>query len=316
MFDIFNKTEEDVRQEKTDKIERFFAADMCIKKDMHSLVPTESDLYTMDSMVNYMDKLYKGLKDLRTEFKFMGRNIDLGKDSLEKIDNFFKQIIEEEANLRYDPNAIKRFFNSRISYMREEFVSDVKLNFKGYVMFSNVEQFLDNCTTINEALHLLHAYVMNNENILQSMNVLDTREIGGYPLTMYGKPSRETKEIFDSFPQDTGSGYTDLIGLPGVNKSLMMVRDKGHALSIEITYEGENAVVEYFVPKLCNIDMVNALPGINKVKEDAPMHSGATGMFIVKKDELPLKLGEFVRKVPTDEDIPPFDFSNAVVHTL
>ena len=309
MFDIFKKTEEDKRQEKTDKIERFFAADMCIKKDMHSLVPTESDLYTMDSMVDYMDKLYREIKDLKTEFKFMVRNIGLGKDTLDKIDKFFKQIIEEVSNLRYDPNTIKRFFNNRISYMREEFVNDIKLNIKGYSMFSNVDAYFGNCTTVNEALHLLHAFVMNNENILQSMNVLDTKDIGGYSLTLYGKPSLETKEIFDSFPSNTGSGDTDLIGLPGVNKSLMMVRDKGHALSIEITYEGENAIVEYFIPKLCNIDMVNALPGVIKVSSDAPMHSGTTGRFVVSKKDLPLMLVDFVKKVPTDEDMPEFDYS-------
>ena len=309
MFDIFKKTEEDKRHENTDKIERFFAADMCIKKDMHSLVPTESDLYTMDSMVDYMDKLYREIKDLKTEFKFMVRNIGLGKDTLDKIDKFFKQIIEEVSNLRYDPNTIKRFFNNRISYMREEFVNDIKLNIKGYSMFSNVDAYFGNCTTVNEALHLLHAFVMNNENILQSMNVLDTKDIGGYSLTLYGKPSLETREIFDSFPSNTGSGDTDLIGLPGVNKSLMMVRDKGHALSIEITYEGENAIVEYFIPKLCNIDMVNALPGVIKVSSDAPMHSGTTGRFVVSKKDLPLMLVDFVKKVPTDEDMPEFDYS-------
>lgn len=309
MFDIFKKTEEDKRHENTDKIERFFAADMCIKKDMHSLVPTESDLYTMDSMVDYMDKLYRGIKDLKTEFKFMGKNIGLGKDTLEKIDNFFKQIIEEASNLRYDPNTIRRFFSNRISYMREEFVNDIKLNFKGYSMFSNVDAYFGNCTTVNEALHLLHAFVMNNENILQSMNVLDTKDISGYSLTLYGKHSLETKEIFDSFPSNTGSGDTDLISLPGVNKSLMMVRDKGHALSIEITYEGENSIVEYFVPKLCNIDMVNALPGVVKVRSDAPMHSGTTGRFVVSKKELPLMLVDFVKKVPTDDDMPEFDYS-------
>ena len=239
----------------------------------------------------------------------MVRNIGLGKDTLDKIDKFFKQIIEEVSNLRYDPNTIKRFFNNRISYMREEFVNDIKLNIKGYSMFSNVDAYFGNCTTVNEALHLLHAFVMNNENILQSMNVLDIKDISGYSLTLYGKSSPETKEIFDSFPSNTGSGDTDLIGLPGVNKSLMMVRDKGHALSIEITYEGENAIVEYFVPKLCNIDMVNALPGVIKVSSDAPMHSGTTGRFVVSKKELPLMLVDFVKKVPTDEDMPEFDYS-------
>ena len=180
----------------------------------------------------------------------------------------------------------------------------IKLNIKGYSMFSNVDAYFGNCTTVNEALHLLHAFVMNNENILQSMNVLDIKDISGYSLTLYGKPSPETKEIFDSCPSNTGSGDTDSIGLPGVNKSLMMVRDKGHALSIEVTYEDKDAVVEYFIPKLCNIDMINALPGVVKVKEGTPMHNGTTGMFVTTKDILPYELSDFVRMVPEDKDIP------------
>lgn len=315
MFDIFKKTEEDKRQEKTDKIERFFAADMCVKKDMHSLVPTDADLYTMDAMVEYMDMLYRGLKDLRTEFKFMGRNIDLGKDTLGKMDAFFKGLIDESVNLRYDSSTIKRFFNDKISYMREEFVKDVKMNFAGYTSFASVDSYFGNCTTVNEVLHLLHMYVSNNEEILHSLNVIDSRDIAGYSLTLYGKPSPDTKEIFDSFPSNTGSGDTDLIGLPSVNKSLMMIRDKGHALSIEITYEEENAVVEYFIPKLCNIDMVNALPGVIKVNEDTPINVGTTGRFVVSKKELPLMLGDFVSKVPTDADMPKFNY-DSVVHSI
>lgn len=42
-------------------------------------------------------------------------------------------------------------------------------------------------------------------------------------------------------------------------KLLMMVRDRGHALSIEITLNGQNARLEYFIPKVCNVDMVNNL---------------------------------------------------------
>ncbi len=308
MFDIYNKTEEDIRQERTDKIERFFAMDMCVKKDMHSLVPTDSDLYSMDSMISYMDKLFSGLKDLRIEFELMGKSLDLNKETLNKIDAFFKKIIEEASNLKYDPTSIKKFFNNRISFMREEFVNDVKMNFKGYAFYTPIDSYFDNCVTINEALHLFHSYVMNNDNILQSLNVLDTRDIAGYPLTLYGKNSPETKKIFDFFPSDTGSAYTDLIGLPSVNKTLMMVRDKGHALSIEITYDGDEAVVEYFVPKLCNIDMINALPGVIKVSDDAPVLSGTTGRFIVNKEELPFLLGDFVRKVPTDDDMPDYGY--------
>lgn len=55
---------------------------------------------------------------------------------------------------------------------------------------------------------------------------------------------------------------------------------------------------------LSNIDMINALPGVIKVKEGTPINNGTTGMFITTKDRLPYELSEFVRMVPEDKDMP------------
>lgn len=33
-----------------------------------------------------------------------------------------------------------------------------------------------------------------------------------------------------------------------------MVRDRGHALSIEVTLNKDNARIEYFIPKICNVE--------------------------------------------------------------
>lgn len=76
----------------------------------------------------------------------------------------------------------------------------------------------------------------------------------------------------------------------------MMVRDKGHVLSIEITYEDKDVVVEYFIPKLCNIDMVNVLPGVIKVNEDVPMNVGTTGRFVVSKKRITFDAWRFCIK--------------------
>lgn len=312
MFDIFKKSEEDIKQEKTDKMERFFGINLGVKKELHSLVPTETDLYSNDSIVKYMDKLYDGLRDFKFDFKAMGKSLDLDKDTIKRIDEFITSIMNECAGVRYEPNEIRRFFSTRVSGMREEFVQEVKRHFVGYTGFNSIESFPGNIVSINELLHLYHSYTMNNNELLQSLNVIDSRSDGYYGITLYGKSHSETKSIFDSFPKDTGAGDVDLIGLPAVNKSLMMVRDKGHALSIEVTYEDKDAVVEYFIPKLCNIDMINALPGVVKVKEETPMHNGTTGMFVTTKDILPYELSDFVRMVPEDKDIPMVHYDGPV----
>lgn len=80
----------------------------------------------------------------------------------------------------------------------------------------------------------------------------------------------------------------------------LMSRERGHALSIEVTINDDIARIEYFIPKLCNIEMINNLPGINKVKEGS---IGATGAIEVDKSTLTETLIDFIRKVPTDSDM-------------
>ena len=88
------------------------------------------------------------------------------------------------------------------------------------------------------------------------------------------------------------------------DKILMMVRDRGHALTIDIdTAKKDDILVRYFVPKLCNRDMVEALPGVNKA---GISESGATGLFQTSGEELPKALFDFIGKVPTDDYIPDY----------
>ena len=79
-----------------------------------------------------------------------------------------------------------------------------------------------------------------------------------------------------------------------------MANGLGHALSMEITVAEEKARVEYFIPKICNVSMVNALPGINRVNYDS---YGATGVFETSPSLLPFEVVDFLTKVPTDKDI-------------
>ena len=83
-------------------------------------------------------------------------------------------------------------------------------------------------------------------------------------------------------------------------RELMMVRDRGHALTIEITINNQMARLEYFILKLCNLDMINNLPGINKVNENSVW---ATGTFEIPIIDLPNELFTFISKVPMDDDM-------------
>lgn len=78
----------------------------------------------------------------------------------------------------------------------------------------------------------------------------------------------------------------------------MMVRDRGHALTLEISILKDEVEVKYYIPRLINVDYINQLPGINRVNLAS---AGATGTFMIKDiNELPSYIWNFVNMVPTD----------------
>ena len=153
---------------------------------------------------------------------------------------------------------------------------------------------------MNEILHFLHSFILNNENILQSIVLINQKQNEfNYPIQLRGNKVEIFDQLFEKFPTNIDVGWTDMVAI-NEKKLIMMVRDRGHALSIEISLNGNIARIEYFIPKLCNIGMINALPGINKVNNDSV---GATGIIEIKKDELPQVLFDFISKVPMDSDM-------------
>ena len=116
---------------------------------------------------------------------------------------------------------------------------------------------------------------------------------------MYGEETELSRKLFEGIPEDLDVGCTEIVSMP--NKILMMVRDRGHALTIDMDTTKENDIgVKYFVPKLCNRGMIEALPGVNA---SAISDNGATGFFVTSKDEMTSKVLDFIGKVPTDNDI-------------
>lgn len=104
------------------------------------------------------------------------------------------------------------------------------------------------------------------------------------------------------------SRLTDLIAVD--NKAFMMIRDLGHALTVELEKEEKDKImVKYFVPKICNEEMIRNLPGIDaRTIND----NGAYGSFEISKKDISREISDFLEKVPNDEDIPKFDYNQNV----
>ena len=291
--------QEDIaKREKTfESLKEFFASDLRIKEALAKLAPTEMDDFDEESRIKYTDKLYKELRD----FKNIIQNFEFGSSLTASIQAYFARVREATMLGNYEKGAIQRLYREQFSDMNSQLIEEVKDKCVGYTLLNNLGYLMGKAKTINELLHIVHSHITNNEGILQALPIIATKDNKGkYPITLYGEETELSRELFEDFPDELDCGWTDIISMK--DKILMMVRDRGHALTIDIDIAKESDVlVRYFVPKLCNRSMIESLPGVNAISEN-----GANGLFQTSKSDMSERLIDFIGKVPTDLDMPYF----------
>lgn len=284
-------------------MKEFFERDMKIKETLMSLAPTEADDYDELSRMEYVDKLEKGLNSLEYDTLASIKKFGFGEELNNTIREYFANKKKSMAVGKYEAGICQKIYNSEFASMSENFIEEVKEGFVGYAFFSNPSKlpgFVKKAKTVNELLHSIHSSIVNNDGILESMPQIGTkRNTIEEPITLYGEENEVAEKIFNEFPLEMDCGITDIVSLK--NKVLMMIRDRGHALTIDMdTTNPKEVEVKYFVPKLCNEEMIRKLPGINK---SSITKSGASGFFVSDKEKITKDLFDFIEKVPTDGDI-------------
>ena len=284
-------------------MKEFFERDMKIKETLMSLAPTEADDYDELSRMEYVDKLEKGLDSLEYDTLASIKKFGFGEELNNTIREYFANKKKSMAVGKYEVGICQKIYNSEFASMSENFIEEVKEGFVGYAFFSNPSKlpgFVKKAKTVNELLHSIHSSIVNNDEILESMPQMGTkRNTIEEPITLYGEENEVAEKIFKEFPLEMDCGITDIVSLK--NKVLMMIRDRGHALTIDMdTTNPKEVEVKYFVPKLCNEEMIRKLPGIN---ESSITKSGASGFFVSDKDKITKDLFDFIEKVPTDGDM-------------
>ncbi len=290
-----------MNDERIIKLQHFFSVDVKIKKEIFDIAPQSLDGYMDEvSVSKYTDKVNDSLMYIFNELKCVTLDI-FGKDSnvFNRVCYLEKVIKENFYNCGFDINKLKSFYQKYISNMEPAFIDSIKSNCIGYYIFCSTSP-ANEASSINEILHFIHSYVINNEKILQSIPLLNEKNnSNNYPISLRGVKNPIFEQIFKMFPNDLDCGWTDMVAIND-KKLIIMVRDRGHALTIEVTLNNNIARIEYFIPKLCNIEMINNLPGINKVNKNSV---GATGVIETPIDTLPGVLFDFISKVPTDYDM-------------
>ena len=295
-------------QKNLETLKNFIKTDLSIKNDLLELAPNKTDNFDESSKINYIDKLYKSLKDLEFDFKSSLKGFNFDDKINESLTEFFNKEKEKLAIGNYNNINCNEIYQNNFSDMSKTFIEDVKKTFVGYTSFNenDLNTSIKEAKTINELLHTCHSYIMNNQSILSSITKISEKQNQfKYPISLYGEQTKAAEELFNNFPMDLDVGWTDIISLE--DQIFMMVRDRGHALTIDIDTSKDDYLIKYFVPKLCNEKMIKALPGINK---DNISQNGASGSFQCKNTEFTNKLFSFIEKVPTDNDMPPIHIKN------
>ncbi|MBQ6841569.1 MAG: hypothetical protein IJO63_05620 [Bacilli bacterium] len=287
-----------------DRLEIFFACNMNIKKSIASLAFDETRVYNSEYAIRYVDEIDSELKYMKSQFMVIAEVLRFDQELKDKINNKFDAYCRVLYNCGSNPSKLHNFYRLCISEMSPELVAKVKKSFVGYSMGGNIWAFMDQNLSVNALLHVVHSYVMNNDGLYRSVDSLSQKKNKyDYSIDLRGNTNNQiAANIFENFPSELDVGWTDILSLK--NKTLLMVRDRGHAMTIEIEEIADGIMIRYFIPKLCNIDMINALPGINRVPQNANTFDGARGEFMCSKDDICNNIYNFISRVPTDMDMP------------
>ena len=288
--------------EKIIKLQHFFSVDTKIKKEIYDIAPQSLNGYIDETSISeYTDKLNDSLIYILSELKCIALDV-FGKESsiFNKVCYLEQDIKTNFYNCGFDIEKLKSFYQKYISNMEPSFIDDVKRSYIGYYLGGGGVSPLKKASTINEILHLMHSHIINSEGLLQSIPLLNEKDNQhNNTISLRGIRNPMFEQLFMMFPTDLDCGITDMV-IINEKTLIMMVRDRGHALSIEVTLNKDNARIEYFIPKICNVEMVNKIPGVNKVNDDS---IGTTGTIEVEVKDLPTALFNFISMVPTDMDI-------------
>lgn len=287
--------------EDLEKLEKFFKYNMDIKTSMSTCAYNETDAYNDEYRSIYADRLFDELMSIKFSILKIAE-LYLDKSWIDYFKKLFNSLKEELINCGTDYNKLVQFYQNRISNKSPELVNKTRTEYIGYYMLNPGFSLLSSCTTINEILHVLHTCIVNdehtysripmieckgfNEEIVNAINNIRYRGID-YPVA---------RSVYEAIPNNLDSGYVDLISFK--NKIMFMACDLGHALTVEVDFEeNDKCVVRYFIPKICNYDMVSKLKGVTPPKEGSRF---AVGVFETNVKELPLDFCNLITNVPTD----------------
>jgi len=287
-----------------ENFENFFELDIQIKSLLYKLAPPEEFLSEEDKF-KYLDKLIKSLNLIKKTFIYMTDLLECSENITDTLMNKFNIIESALLETDYTSNSLKKLYNVCFAKMDDELLTLVKKSFYGDASKNNqrkITSVLDKCVSINEMLHVLHVYMDNNKILMNKIPILEMKISLGEedPIYLRGDINPIAKAIYDAQDENFDTGEVDIVALNKCKKILMLVRHRGHALSIQIEEINEYELgINYFIPKVHHYELIKNLRGLNNYKQGDKV---ASGSFLISKENVGEEIFEFVRMVPTDNE--------------
>ena len=189
-------------------LETFYNYNMRVKKMM-----TYSPRLDMgeEETIEYVDKLFKNIVYMKDIFIGM---IQLCGESNQAFDYVIKLFAKYQNLLlkcHYNPKKLQVFYNECISSMNTSLIESINREIMGYYLFNDYIHLLFKCKTINEMLHLFHAYVVNTESFYDNTPVVEAKKINNQEVYLRGDDSELASNLFKAIDFDLGSDKIDII---------------------------------------------------------------------------------------------------------
>ena len=271
------------------KITTFLQYDLKLKKLMVDCAPDNSD-----DLVSASDEISKALKEMEIYLIDINKLHSCINESEVKVRMLKLQTELAECDTI---DKLKKFYRVKISDISNDFIDKVNTQSIGYYPSRSLP--INEAESINEILHAIHHDLVNDEKTYDNLPLIAEKNISEderYKLKMYGNKNSVADAIFDMMSPSLGAGETKFLTI-NENEMIMMVKDKGYATTLEIEKEQDKYYVNYFIPKITDVDYVNVLPGVRQITFEDRY---TTGVFETTVENLPYKVASLIASIPDD----------------
>ncbi len=271
------------------KITTFLQYDLKLKKLMVDCAPDNSD-----DLVSASDEISKALKEMEIYLIDINKLHSCINESEVKVRMLKLQTELAECDTI---DKLKKFYRVKISDISNDFIDKVNTQSIGYYPSRSLP--INEAESINEILHAIHHDLVNDEKTYDNLPLIREKNISEderYKLKMYGNKNSVADAIFDMMSPSLGAGETKFLTI-NENEMIMMVKDKGYATTLEIEKEQDKYYVNYFIPKITDVDYVNVLPGVRQITFEDRY---TTGVFETTVENLPYKVASLIASIPDD----------------